>query len=104
MSLLINNFVSSHSPGANCEEDENKGTFDSLRHFIETSQGPDNPTVEIVVETEDAAELPQRDPAPLLIQTHAYISGYMAKKILKQVGICKTCRSDLLVGSRVEND
>jgi hypothetical protein len=103
-SLLINNFVSSHSPGANCEEDEHEGALDSLRHFIETSQGPDNPTVEIVVETEHAAEVPQRDPAPLLIQTHAYIAGYMAKKILKQVGICKTCRSDLLVGSGVEND
>jgi hypothetical protein len=34
-SLLINNFVSHHSVGANCEEDDSEGSLDNLRSFIE---------------------------------------------------------------------
>ncbi|KAJ8914162.1 hypothetical protein NQ315_016241 [Exocentrus adspersus] len=32
--LLINNFLSSHSAGSNCEEDESDGVLDTLREFI----------------------------------------------------------------------
>jgi hypothetical protein len=33
--LIINNFVSPHSAGANCESDESIGSLDNLRNFIE---------------------------------------------------------------------
>lgn len=36
-SLIINNFVSSHSPGANCERDDCEGALDSMRCFLSES-------------------------------------------------------------------
>jgi hypothetical protein len=32
--LLVNNFMGTHSPGANCEDDCTAGVLDNLRHFL----------------------------------------------------------------------
>ncbi|KAJ8913407.1 hypothetical protein NQ315_008800 [Exocentrus adspersus] len=39
-SLIINNFMSSHSPGHNCEEDFSEGALDNLRSFLTGEEIP----------------------------------------------------------------
>lgn len=36
-SLIINNFMASHSVGANCEEDESDGVLNSLKTFLDVT-------------------------------------------------------------------
>ena len=102
--LLVNNFMSPHSPGSNCEEDETEGSISTLREFLEDTgthhyshQPPQN-----FEESEDENEEPPRTPPLefLEIQTQAYVAGYVAKRILKRTK-CDNCRVQLITNDNL---
>lgn len=95
-SLLINNFVSVHSPGANCENDESDGALDTLRHFITQEIVARQSPVEELEKVIDIAFKFSSTDSHLIIKLHAYIAGYLAKAVLKEIGTCNVCRSNLL--------
>nr|CAI5844371.1 unnamed protein product [Callosobruchus analis] len=77
-SLLLNNLVSKHSLGSNCEQDESEGVLTNLREFVTTECSP--------------FELPQvpQTIQPLVVQEvylepniTAYVAGYGLKIIMK---------------------
>ena len=96
--LLVNNYMSPHSPGSNCEEDEHDGSISTLREFLESSnahqasqQPPEN--LEFDDENEGPPEPQQLD--QLEIQTQAYVTGYVVKRVLKRTK-CDNCRAQLI--------
>jgi hypothetical protein len=97
-SLIINNFVSPHSPGANCEEDVSMGALDSLKTFI--SPNVDDPygmerlfPIQEISEDEFQFGIVTNE---VTIELEHYLSGYICKRILRSIGVCKTCRTILL--------
>lgn len=105
-SLIINNFVSPHSPGANCEEDDTDGPLDSLRFFIMGDQGSEEAgitNIDANVEVSDQLKL-KTVTDMRIIQNETYLTGYLSKQILKNIGICKVCRSALVAPSDSSSD
>jgi hypothetical protein len=95
-SLLINNFFSRHSTGANCEKDFTVGALDNLRSFLtgEVIAGVSRlePDVEVVL-----PDLPLHcKKSQVAKATLAYLAGYIAKTLLKKHSTCTTCREVLL--------
>jgi hypothetical protein len=88
-SLVVNNFLSPHSPGSNCEEDEIEGALDSLRHFVE-GKNVGVQTLQINIE---------QDPNFSFAFTKNCIENYVARSLLKSIGVCSSCREQLLLGS-----
>lgn len=87
--LIINNYVSAHSPVANCEADELLG-LSTLHNFFSTKEiNTWEQSVEIPMET---LELTACETSSKL----TYIAGYIAKKVLKSIHVCKVCRADLV--------
>ncbi|KAI4456627.1 transposase is4 [Holotrichia oblita] len=93
-SLLINNLVSPHSPGSNCDEDDTIGVLSTLKSFFEKR---------ITVEeqaTFNIMEISSSTP----VQRHAtdfttpYVAGAVAKKILKRLE-CSECRMKMESGT-----
>jgi hypothetical protein len=91
--LIINNFASHHSPGANCEEDVSIGALDSLKTFI--SPNVDNPSgmeglfpIEENPENDFQFEIVTNQ-AP--IELEHYLTGFTCKRILRSIGVWKTC-------------
>lgn len=82
--LVLNNLVSSHSPGSNCEEDFTDGSFVSFKNLFIISKKPCPPSDKII-----AADLPltiHQLPNPtsyLREQTHSYIAGFITYKKIK---------------------
>jgi hypothetical protein len=96
ISLLINNFFSRHSTGANCEKDFTVGALDNLRSFLtgEVIAGVSRlePDVEVVL-----PDLPLHcKKSQVAKATLAYLAGYIAKTLLKKHSSCTTCREVLL--------
>lgn len=98
--LLVNNFMSRHSAGANCEEDESEGALNSLKPFL---IAPDKPVEkeEYVVDTHFLERVEDelfvfKNYGKRAIHLHAYLSGYVAKRLLKIIGVCKICRRELI--------
>jgi hypothetical protein len=96
-SLLLNNFLTSHSPSANCEQDETEGVLGALKSLLNTSEEmygehvglapmhyADNKLITFKPVKEDT-----------VLQLHDYVTGAMAKTLLKSIGFCKLCRADL---------
>lgn len=92
-SLLINNFVSPHSPYANSEEDESDGAITTLASFLQTEE--DDQELPEDVDDENEEPPPEKHAAYLEDQTQAYVAGYIAKKLLKQIK-CDICRKELI--------
>lgn len=93
--LLINNFTSCHSVGANCEDDDCDGVLDNLRDFLFN---------EIPLETiEDNYTNEPTSPGTIMINNYniitmgsrAYISGWVIKKVKKVTKSCPICISKL---------
>lgn len=89
--LLLNNLMSTHSPGNNCEEDLATSCLISYQHLFEhtnseQSDGNDS-TSEVaksVVSANRSTDSFIRQPVNinnLTVQTHTYISGYIIKKL-----------------------
>jgi len=93
--LLLNNLVSSHSPGANCEE-FNEDSLMSYKNLFSFEQEhpkpiftsfnfPEKQVAESTSTTKDLRDL-----------THTYVAGYIIRKLNKCVfKNCKTCLQQL---------
>lgn len=95
-SLIVNNFVSPHSPGFNCEKDDNDGALSCLKSFL-TSEFAEVPLIYPV-----EYSLPDNDgftfssaTRDCILPLHAYLAGYLARRILKLVGVCAVYRREL---------
>lgn len=103
--LVLNNLVSSHSPGSNCEEDFAEGSLASFKNLFMFSKTPSPPIDKII-----AADLPltiNQLPNPtsyLRGQTHSYIAGFIIKKINKDFfKNCKQCLSQICTNKPSED-
>ncbi len=94
--LLINNFMSSHAPSANYEEDESIGLI-SLKKFLHTSSN--GSTFEPLLSDIDEFQF-SNSPKETVLQLHAYLAGYVAKCIVKVIGICIIYHQELLAQQR----
>lgn len=93
-SLVINNFMSAHSIGANCEEDESTGALVNLQGFLLGDIEGVSPL--------DRVEVPEIPPNILLYKrtkiskcTATYIAGFIAKKMMAKIK-CVNCRDNCL--------
>lgn len=94
---ILNNFTASHSPGSNCEEDRTEGSLQNLKNFITVkTKSPVNSAVDCVYEQMEPTEFAFREINLRTLNLHAYISGYIAKKLLHFVRKCKNCEVDLI--------
>ncbi|KAK9737477.1 hypothetical protein QE152_g10681 [Popillia japonica] len=95
--------MSARSPGANCEENDCEDALHSLKRYIyEVPEEDDISSVDIL----DDEEPPYYTLSPIsdtmVINSHAYIAGYMVSRILKSIGSCKICRSNLISTKNTE--
>lgn len=96
--LVLNNFTSSHSVGANCEDDDCDGVIDNLKEFL-FNEIP----LETNIEETGIIHHVQFDPVvtlpcPTNIVTsgsRAYVSGWIVKKIKNVTKNCSVCISKL---------
>lgn len=99
-SLIINNFTSYHSLGANCEEDFSTGALDNLDSFLTT----DDLGVAPLEPVEDPIPITVEVPQYLLEQQCSmvskniknYIGGFLIRQILKKSKECSTCKAIFL--------
>lgn len=99
--LLLNNLMSAHSPGSNCEEDFGEGTLTTYQALIDMyaeSQETDEEDVEVRV----ADGLPKMISCESKVlnnlgsQTKNYIAGYVIKKLNTVLfHDCSTCLSQV---------
>lgn len=101
--LLINNFTSIKSAG-NCEHDDSDGTLDNLKQFIESGtncslkEPEENNIINIPM-----FDLPNTfDVCDFTDMTIGYISGYLARTVLKENKFCRLCKNILI--SNVKNN
>ncbi|XP_045481781.1 uncharacterized protein LOC123685934 [Harmonia axyridis] len=90
--LLINNFLSSHSPNSNCENDESEGALNNLYSFLNQN---------LIVESDCSIEspiIPNLPPNVSLTRksrvaenTLVYISGYLVRRLSKILK-CSDCK------------
>ncbi|KAI4462935.1 thap domain [Holotrichia oblita] len=94
-SILVNNFMSAHSPGSNCEEDNSEGALDNLRSFLERNvEEAEESATRVDIPTEVCEmEMPEAD--SIVRNVHAYIAGYMVRKLRKNTNRCTMCISYL---------
>lgn len=99
--LMLNNLVSPHSPGANCEEDLTEGTLTNYKNLF-CSEHDINYTQQTLT-----ADLP-RPSLPILSDnteylrqlTHTYISGFIIKKL--NCDVLKDCNKCLKIMCTVQ--
>lgn len=94
--LITNNFMSTHSPGANCEEDESEGPLSNLREFVageialinneEISQGVGQLQIPTSIISPGRSKIARC--------TLNYISGFIVKKINKKIK-CDACLKNM---------
>jgi len=94
--LITNNFLSTHSPGANCEKDVSEGVLENLHNFV-TSKVMDgiNTLNEEIVEPEIPSILIKQKRSFISKCTSTYIAGFIAKKVLKKIK-CNQCKNNIL--------
>jgi hypothetical protein len=90
-SLIVNNFVSPHSAGANCESDESIGSLDNLRNFVEQRN------LERVAPEVDPLSFSNFEVVPNVVAnyTSAYVAGFVARKVLTKNGACDLCKEKM---------
>lgn len=101
--LLINNFTSIKSAG-NCEHDDSDGTLDNLKQFIEsgTNRSLKEPEENNIINI-PMFDLPNTfDVCDFTDMTIGYISGYLARTVLKENTFCRLCKNILI--SNVKNN
>lgn len=97
-SLIVNNFMSSRSRNGNCELDSGEALDTLTRFVMNAPETSESDTLRV-----DFSSIPQythAGSASLTNQienTHAYIAGYLAKRIIKTVKNCSFCKVQLLV-------
>ncbi|XP_063221714.1 transposable element P transposase isoform X2 [Bacillus rossius redtenbacheri] len=108
-SILLNNFVSIHSVNANCEEDDSVGALNSLKNLLcahqeETTEArSESPSQEHSI-FDDKISKECTPISHLCNSTNVYVSGYIARTVLKKIKGCKTCREILCTDTSSPND
>lgn len=84
--LLINNFMTAHSPYSNCEEDTCDGVLGDLKQFLNVepsfSDGQKSPSVEST-EPEIPADVHLNRKSRISTCTMVYYAGYIVKKTIE---------------------
>lgn len=98
--LLVNNMTSSHSPGMNCEDDENEGLLQNLRNFLSVdepgSRAPHCVEVAFYIKGEENFKFNSKTNVSIIgHELNSYLSGFMVKKLLKKIS-CSVCKEDLV--------
>lgn len=92
--LLVNNFVSSHSLGSNCEEQFTSGKYlTDLKTFL--TQGVSDDINQENMEIEQQIIPEQSLNRSIDLSSIGYVSGFISKKVLKKFK-CKFCRMHIL--------
>lgn len=90
---ILNNFISPHSPFANCEEDNSDGALMASINILQTKMDamhgeltqPSNFT-NINLSTEESV---------IAIATKTYVAGYVAKRVYAVIKYCVLCKKEL---------
>jgi len=87
---VINNFTSTHSVGANCEDDDSDGVLDNLKDFLfnEISLNEENCSTQHDALTFSTS---QQSSSLSNLGSRAYVSGWIIKKIKKITNNCTVC-------------
>ncbi|XP_063226617.1 uncharacterized protein LOC134533179 isoform X1 [Bacillus rossius redtenbacheri] len=100
--LLLNNLVSAHSVCSNCEDDDCIGPLDSLKELVGSVKSstvcPETP---FHVQTPVDYTVPQ---TRLSRATKVYVTGYLARKVLKKLKGCISCKKVLISDCSVPNN
>lgn len=90
--LLLNNLVSAHSPGANCEEDFAEGSLATYKNlFFLNQEIRSSPNISVDLPIQNMTYLSETT-EKLQQFTHTYISGFIIKKLNKSVlNGCSNC-------------
>ena len=80
--------MSPHSPGANCEHDDSEGALNSLMNFVTFNPTNVESTIIQIDVNLNIQSFKFTDLSEIAIYTHAYLAGYMAKKIFRRIGSC----------------
>ncbi|KAB0796798.1 hypothetical protein PPYR_10859 [Photinus pyralis] len=94
-SLVVNNYMSSHSPSANCEEDFTTGVLDNLKSFLLNQDLPGVEPLEPAVAVEVPVSAIAYKRSPVASSTVAYFAGYIGKKMIKKTKGCESCNNKL---------
>ncbi|KAB0804407.1 hypothetical protein PPYR_01377 [Photinus pyralis] len=95
--LIVNNFMSSHSPSSNCEDDFTVGALDNLRSFITGEEVPGICLLENNFTIETSFIVSHSKKRPIAKATLAYVAGYVGNRISKSAN-CSVCK-DMLTTS-----
>ncbi|KAJ8911831.1 hypothetical protein NQ315_012561 [Exocentrus adspersus] len=95
ITLLVNNFMSTHSPNSNCQEDYHTGALDNLRSFITGEVLPGVTPLPDDEEPEVPSTVTLHRRSKVSRCTATYISGFIARKLLRKTK-CENCKSNLL--------
>lgn len=104
-SLLISN-ITTHSPGANCEQDSCSTLFKSMRALFKTSlKASEHQDIDLsYMEHNIFIEYDSKKNDPRKIAQLEYVTGYLLKQTKKNVfGSCKTCKENF-VNNEKENE
>lgn len=93
-SLLINNLISPKHLSTNCEEDGCDGPLDNLRYLLTWKYNCEEQVNSIDFEKFNITQDIQT--SEIKTATYAYISGYVAKSILKKIKSCSFCKAKLI--------
>ena len=77
--LVINNFLSLHSPGAHCEADESDGSIASLKEFLVIGGAEAQYSEGFEEEDSENEAPPQLSGTYLVSQAQVYVTGYLPK-------------------------
>lgn len=99
--LLINNFTSLKS-ARNCELDDSTGALNNLKQFVKSGSVintnlQNNINLPMLIDLPDTIEV-----SDLTEMTIGYISGYLARTVLKETKYCRLCKNELV--SDVQNN
>lgn len=105
--MIINNFLSSHSISSNCEEDSSEGALSLLKEFVIegkksfSPKSPVNPVIDVKVK-----DIPESSfiSTFLQLETHKFIAGYIVRKILRKIKYCDTCKNEISLPRQNFND
>lgn len=108
--LLVNNFLTYHSPFSNCEKDNTSMLLGNLKSFLTTNIEIDVDTTLQNLNTDDVqsqfSAIPLHKRTKLNKCTITYYAGYVAKKVSVLVGRkfnCATCKNNLTACSSTAN-
>lgn len=95
-SLLVNNFMSAHSPYSNCQPDSND-CLDNLRSFLlnENIPGVHNLDPQPVAHSIGIPQIVLVKKTKVARCITSYISGYVARYLLNHFGKCNNCKENI---------